>query len=204
LHTTATRDLTRFVGRQAELAALQKAQERARAGSGQVVAMIGEAGVGKSRLVYEFVHAHDTRDWSVLETASASYGKATAYFPVVELLKRYCHIEPGDTPGAIRTKVTGRILTLDGTLRETVPPLLSLLDALPGDSPFLSLDPSQRRQHTLAALKRVLLRESQVQPLLLVCEDLHWIDSETQALLDSLVESLPTARLLLLANYRPE
>src|SRR5262249_23696938 len=101
-------------------------------------------------------------------------------------------------------KVTGQILTLDESLQDTLPALLALLDALPADSPFGQLDPPQRRQRTLAALKRVLLRESQVQPLLLVCEDLHWIDSETQALLDSLVESVPTARLLLLVNYRPE
>src|SRR5262249_36185940 len=81
---------------------------------------------------------------------------------------------------------------------------LSLLDAVPEDSPFLKLEPPQRRQRILEALKRVLLRESQMQPLLLVFEDLHWIDAETQALLNSLVESLPTARLLLLVNYRPE
>ena len=85
-----------------------------------------------------------------------------------------------------------------------IPALLALLDALPDDSLFRQLDPAQRRQRTLTALKRVLLRESQVQPLLLICEDLHWIDTETQALLDSLVESLPTAQLLLLVNYRPE
>jgi tetratricopeptide (TPR) repeat protein len=100
--------------------------------------------------------------------------------------------------------VTGQVLTLNETLQETTPALLFLLDALPEDSPFRTLDPPQRRQRTLEALKRVLLRESQVQPLLLVCEDLHWIDSETQALLDSLVESLPTAHILLLINYRPE
>ena len=100
--------------------------------------------------------------------------------------------------------MTGQLLTLDETLQDAIPPLLALLDALPDDSPFLTLDPPQRRQRTLAALKRVLLRESQVQPVLVVFEDLHWIDSETQALLDSLVESLPTARLLLLVNYRPE
>jgi hypothetical protein len=82
--------------------------------------------------------------------------------------------------------------------------VLSLLDALPEDSSFVQLDPPQRRQRTLDALKRIVLRESQEQPLLLVFEDLHWIDSETQALLQSLVESLPTARLLLLVNYRPE
>src|SRR5262249_45920965 len=94
--------------------------------------------------------------------------------------------------------------TLDPALQDALPALLSLLDVLPDDSPFLTLDPPQRRQRTLNALKRVFLRESQVQPLLLVFEDLHWIDSETQALLNSLVESLPTARLLLLVNYRPE
>ena len=104
----------------------------------------------------------------------------------------------------MRAKVTGQVLTLDEALQDTLPALLSLLEVLPDDSPFRTLDPPQRRQRTLQALKRVLLRESQVQPLLLVFEDLHWIDAETQALLDSLVESLPTARLLLLVNYRPE
>ena len=108
------------------------------------------------------------------------------------------------TPARIRAKVTGQVLTLDAALQEALPALLSLLDALPDDSPFFRLEPPQRRQRTLDALKRVLLRESQVQPLLLVFEDLHWIDTETQALLDSLVESLPTARVLLLVNYRPE
>src|SRR5262249_6243847 len=97
-----------------------------------------------------------------------------------------------------------QVLTLGETLQDTLPAFLALLDALPDDSPFRQLDPTQRRQRTLTALKRVLLRESQLQPLLLVFEDPHWIDTETQALLDSLVESLPTAQLLLLLNYLPE
>ena len=168
------------------------------------VAVVGEAGVGKSRLVYEFIHSHHTPGWLVLESASVSYGKATPYFPVIDLLKRYSHVEERDDTRTIRAKVTGQVLTLDPALQDTAPALLSLLDALPEDSPFLQLDPPQRRRRTLDALKRVLLRESQVQPLLLVFEDLHWIDSETQALLNSLVESLPSARLLLLVNYRPE
>ena len=113
-------------------------------------------------------------------------------------------MEDRDEPRTVRARVTGHVLTLDEALQDTMPALLALLDVLPEDSPFLKLDPPQRRQRTLDALKRVLLRESQVQPLLLVCEDLHWIDTETQALLDSLVERLPTARLLLLVNYRPE
>src|SRR6266849_10718236 len=204
LQASAARGLTRFVGRQQEVTVLQQALERAGAGHGQVVALVGEAGVGKSRLVYECVHAHQTPGWLVLESASVSYGKATPYFPVMDLLKRYAHVEEYDDLRTIRAKVTGQVLTLDETLQDTVPALLSLLDALPEDSPFAQLDPSQRRQRTLAALKRALLRESQVQPLLLVCEDLHWIDAETQALLDGLVDSLPTARLLLLVHYRPE
>jgi class 3 adenylate cyclase len=204
LQAAVTRGLTRFVGRQTELVALHQALERAGAGHGQVVALLGEAGVGKSRLVYELVHSHRTQGWLVLESASVSYGKATPYFPMLDLLKRYAHVEDRDDTRTIRAKVTGQVLTLDAALQETVPALLALLDALPEDSPFLQLDPPQRRRRTLDGLKRVLLRESQVQPLLLVFEDLHWIDTETQALLDGLVESVPTAQLVLLVNYRPE
>ena len=204
LQATAARGLTRFVGRQTEIETLNHTLEQARAGQGQLVAVVGEPGVGKSRLVYEFVHAHRTHGWLVLESASVSYGKATSYFPVIDLLKRYAHLDDHDEPRTIRAKVTGQVLTLDEALQETIPALLGLLDALPEDSPFLQLNPPQRRQRTLDALKRLLMRESQIQPLLLVFEDLHWIDAETQALLDSLIESLPTAQLLLLVNYRPE
>ena len=204
LQAAAVRGLTRFVGRDTELAALGQALERAGAGQGQVVAVVGEAGVGKSRLAYECVRSPRTQGWLVLESASVSYGKATPYFPVIDLLKRYVHVEDADEPRTIRARVTGQVLTLDETLQETIPAFLWLLDALPDDSPFRTLDPPQRRQRLLDALKRVLLRESQVQPLLLVFEDLHWIDTETQALLDRLVDSLPTARILLLVNYRPE
>jgi class 3 adenylate cyclase/tetratricopeptide (TPR) repeat protein len=204
LQAAAARGLTRFVGRETEIDALGQVLTQAEAGHGQVAAVVGEAGVGKSRLVYEFAHSHRTQGWQVLESASVSYGKATPYLPVLDLLKRYCHVDDTDDARTIRARVTGQVLTLDEALQETIPALLALLDVLPADSPFARLDPPQRRQRTLDTLKRVLLRESQVQPLLLVFEDLHWIDTETQALLESLVESLPTARLLLLVNYRPE
>jgi predicted ATPase/class 3 adenylate cyclase len=204
LQVAVARGLSPFVGRQPELAALQQALVHAEAGQGQVVALLGEPGVGKSRLVYEFLHSHHTQGWLILESSSVSYGKATAYLPVCDLLKAYGHIEDRDDLRTVRAKITGQILTLDDTLQDTVPAVLALFEALPADSPFLALDPLQRRRRTLEALKRILLRESQVQPLLLVFEDLHWIDSETQAVLDMLVESLPTARVLLLVNYRPE
>jgi class 3 adenylate cyclase/tetratricopeptide (TPR) repeat protein len=204
LQAAIARGLTRFVGREREIETLNQALERAGSSHGQVVAAVGEAGVGKSRLVYEFVHSHRTQAWRVLEAASVSYGKAAPYFPVIDLLKHYVHVDERDDARSIRAKVTGQLLTLDDSLQEAIPAFLSLLDVLPKDSPFQKLDPPQRRQRTLDALKRVLLRESQAQPLVLVFEDLHWIDSETQTLLDNLIESLPTARLLLLANYRPE
>jgi AAA ATPase domain/Adenylate and Guanylate cyclase catalytic domain len=165
LQATAGRGLTRFVGRQHELATLQQTLAHAGTGHGQVVALVGEAGVGKSRLVYEFVHAHHTQGWRVLESASMSYGKATPYFPVIDLLRRYAHVEEHDDARTIRARVTGHVLTLDESLQDTIPALLSLLEALPDDSPFLQLDPPHRRQRTLSALKRVLLRESQAQPL---------------------------------------
>ncbi len=204
LQASAARGLTRFVGRERELQQLAQALERAAAGHGQVVAVVGEAGVGKSRLVWEFTRSHRTHGWRVLESGSVSYGKATPYLPVIELLKAYCRIQDRDDQREIRERVAGKLLMLDRALEPLLTPLLALLDVPIDDATWDALDPPQRRQRTLDAVKRLLLRESQVQPLLVLFEDLHWIDSETQALLDGLIESLPTARVLLLVNYRPE
>jgi class 3 adenylate cyclase/tetratricopeptide (TPR) repeat protein len=204
LQALAARGLTRFVGRQAEFEALRQVLARAGSSYGQVVAVIGEPGVGKTRLVYEFIRSHHTHDWLVLESSSVSYGKATAYLPVRDLFKAYFQIDDRDDGRKIREKLTGKLLTLDATLGPTLPAFLTLLDVPVEDQHWQALDPAHRRQRTLEAIKGLLLRESQVQPLLLVVENLHWIDAETQAVLDSLIESLPTARLLLLVNYRPE
>src|SRR5215475_9296885 len=204
LQAAASRGLTRFVGRDAEIEVLRQSLERAGEGHGQLVAVVGEPGVGKSRLVWEFTHSHRSRGWLVLEAASVSYGKATMYFPVIELLRGYFGIEPRDDGRKVREKVTGKLLSLDRALEPTLAVFLSLLDVSVEDPEWTRLDPPQRRRQTLDALKRLLVRESQVQPVLLVVEDLHWVDGETQAWLDLLVESLPTARLLLLVNYRPE
>jgi tetratricopeptide (TPR) repeat protein len=204
LQASAARGLSRFVGRDAEMEQLRAAQEQAVAGHGQVVAVVGEPGVGKSRLFYEFVHSHRTRGWLVLESASVSYGKATAYLPVIDLLRTYFRIEPRDDARTITEKVGGKVLMLDRTLEDTIPAVLALLDTLPEDSPFRALEPPDRRRRTLQAIKALVLRESRVQPLIVVFEDLHWIDGETQAILDSLLDSLPAVPILLLVNYRPE
>jgi class 3 adenylate cyclase/tetratricopeptide (TPR) repeat protein len=204
LQVSTARGLTRFVGRDAELDQLRRALEQARGGRGQLVATVGEPGVGKSRLFHEFTHSHRVQDWLILESGSVSYGKATSYLPVIGLLQAYFKVHDREAHREVREKVTGKLLTLDRALEPTLSPLLALLDVPVGDPVWEALDPPQRRQRTLDAVRRLLLRESQVQPLLLIVEDLHWIDSETQAFLERLVESLPTARLLLLVNYRPE
>jgi class 3 adenylate cyclase/tetratricopeptide (TPR) repeat protein len=204
LQAAARRGLTRFVGRDTELEQLRGGLDRASLGHGQVVAVVGEPGVGKSRLFWELLHSHRVHGWLIMQSASVSYGKATAYLPVIELLRGYFEIESRDDPRKIREKVTGKVLTLAPALGPAVPALLALLDVPVDELAWQALDPIQRRQQTLDAVKRLLLRESEVQPLIVLFEDLHWIDGETQALLDSLVESLPTTRLLLLVNYRPE
>ncbi len=204
LQAAAARGLTRFVGRGKELDHLRQALDKARGGQGQVVAVVGEPGVGKSRLFWEFIHSHRTQDWLVLESSSVSYGKASAYLPVIDLCKSYFRIDARDDARSIREKVTGKLLTLDGSFGAMVPAFLSLLEEVSDDATWDALDPGQRRRRTVDGLRRMLLRESQIQPLCLVFEDLHWVDAETQGLLDALVEGLPTARILLLVNYRPE
>jgi class 3 adenylate cyclase/tetratricopeptide (TPR) repeat protein len=194
---------TRFVGREPELDQLRRALARAGEGHGQVVAVAGEVGVGKSRLVWEFAQAQRARGWLVLESSSASYGTATPFLPVVELLKAYFQLDERDATQTVREKVARRVVALDETLEPTLPVFLALLD-VPVESREPREDPAQVRQRSLNAVKRLLLRQSQAQPVLLVCEDLQWIDPDTQALLDSLIESLAAARLLLVVSYRTE
>jgi len=204
LQAAAVRGLTTFVGRDTEMDTLFTALDRAKAGKGQVVAVVGEPGVGKSRLFWEFTHSHRSRGWLIVESGSVSYGKATPYLPVIDLLKTYFGVDNRDDARRLREKVAGKVLTLDRALETELPALLALLDVPVVDAAWRGLDPVQRRQRTFDAVKRMLLTEARLQPVLMVVEDLHWIDSETQAFLDGFVDSLPTVPLLLLVNYRPE
>src|SRR5262249_31494402 len=145
-----------------------------------------------SRLFWEFIHAHGMPGWLILESGSVSYDKVTAYLPVVDLLRAYFQIEAQDDGQQIREKLSGKLLSLDQALASTLPAFLTLLGVPVEDPQWQALEPAPRRQRTLDAIKHLLLRESQRQPVCLVCEDLHWIDAETQALLDSLVASLPS------------
>src|SRR5207249_4483786 len=129
LQVARAQGLTSFVGRQMELAALHAVLAQAGAGHGQVVAVVGEAGVGKSRLVDECIQDADTQGWLVLDSAAVSYGQTTPYFPVHDLLWRYCHLEERDDASTIQTKGAEQVQTLDAALQDTIPALLALLDA---------------------------------------------------------------------------
>ena len=198
-----TQGFTRFVGRHFEMQALGEALERAAGGHGQIVAVSGEPGMGKSRLIYEFSNGPLTEGWRVLETGAVSYGQATPYLPIRDLLRAYFQIDDQDDERKIQEKVDKR-LTWDEALQETRPVVLALLDVAVDAPEWQTLDPPQRRRRIIEGVKRLLLQESQVQPLLVLIENLHWIDAGTQAVLDSLIESLPIGRLFLLVSYRPE
>src|SRR5262249_26389219 len=140
----------------------------------------------------------------ILEAYSVSHGKASAYLPVIELLKSYFRLEPYDDERTRRQKVIGKVLELDRGLEDTLPYLFALLGVEEQPSPLQQMDAKIRRRRTLEVLKKLFFRESLNQPLILIFEDLHWIDTETQGFLDLLSESIASAKVLLLVNYRPE
>ncbi len=203
LEVAARRGLVRFVGRQPEMEQMRRALDLAKEGHGQIAAVVGEPGVGKSRLCYEF-KIIEQAGCKVLEAYSVSHGKAYPYLPITELLKNYFQIALEDDERTRREKVLGKVLNIDRSLEETLEYLFFLLGISEPDSSLKQMDAPIRRQRTFDAIKRLLLRESLNQPLIAVFEDLHWVDGETQAFLDLLSESLASARILLLVNYRPE
>ena len=158
LQRSAGRGLTKFVGRQREIDAMKHAAEQREAGHGQIVAAMAEAGTGKSRLLFEF-KAKNQSDWMVLETFSVSHGKASAYFPVIDLLQGYFKIAGDDDQRTRREKMTGRVLALDRSLEDTLPYLFRLLGIVEGEDPLAQMDGQIRKRRTLDAIKRILLRE---------------------------------------------
>jgi class 3 adenylate cyclase len=197
------RGLTRFVGRERELDQMRHALEQSMAGHGQIVAVVAEAGTGKSRLFYEF-KATIPADCKVLDVYSVSHGKASPWLPVLELLRGYFGITETDDAASRREKVRAIVTSLDAALQDTLPYLFGLLAIHDGPDPYVQMDARIKHQRTLEATKRILLRDSLEHPLVVVFEDLHWIDDQTQALLDLLADSIASTRLLLLFNYRPE
>jgi tetratricopeptide (TPR) repeat protein len=204
LQAAAVRGLSRFVGREAEVERLREAFARSRAGEGRLVALVGEPGVGKSRVIREFVEGPWMEGAILLEGRPVAYRKTPSWMPVMDALRRYCQIDRLDEERIIREKITGKLLALDRALAPALPALLALADLEPEDPVWRALDPPQRRRRIQEAVLSMLLAESRRQPVVFVVEDLQRIDEETQALLDALVDRLQGTRLLILVAYRPE
>lgn len=172
---SARRGLTKFVGREAELEQMRRVLELAASGHGQLVAVVAEAGTGKSRLYYEF-KAMLPAGCKVLEAYSVSHGKASAWLPVLELLRKYFGILDADDAAARRAKVSAVLSALDPALQDAQPYLDGLLGIVEGTDPLAQMDAQIKRGRTLDAIKRIVVRESLNQPLVVIFEDLHWID----------------------------
>lgn len=194
--------LTRLAGRDLELETMRQIFEGTAAGHGQVLAVVGEPGVGKSRLIYEMAISQATRGWLMLEAHGFPYTKDVAYLPIADIVKAYCRIEQADDLRRTGEKVRRAVLGLDNNLGLIIPALLALVGVPTADAEWEALGATGRRRRILDSVAALLRRESRNQPVCLVVEDLQWIDFETQAVLNELVQRLSDARLLLLVSYR--
>jgi class 3 adenylate cyclase/tetratricopeptide (TPR) repeat protein len=202
LDVGAESGLTSFVGRDRELAALEDCFRRVEAGQGQVVLLVGEPGIGKSRLLHEFEQRLGPRaGW--LRGHSLSFGRSMAFHPLVDLLRRAFSIEETDSAPAIVSKIERGLAALGQDARATAPYLRALLSVDPGDDTVARMNPQQRRGETLDALRRMLARAAAIRPQVVVIEDLHWVDAATEQFLAALVDGVPGMRVLLVFTYRP-
>ena len=201
---STARGLTLFVGSETTLERMVGVLSRVRSGSGHVLAVVGDAGVGKSRLFYEFVHRHVPPDWLIFHSHAVSYGTSTPYLPIIDLLKRRFGIDGRATVDTFEERVRVGLAELDESLLSHLTPLLNVLSVPTRNPEWDVLDGAHRRERIHIALKALVLRAAMQQPLLLMFEDLHWADEATLDALEQLVDSVPAARILLLVNYRPE
>ena len=204
IEAAAVKGLTRFVGRTVEAQTLREAYEKARFGSGQVVGIVGEAGVGKSRLLIELRKMLFEGEYTYLEGRCVNYGGAMAYLPILDILRSYFDIKEGDPEFDVKKKMEEKILTLDEKLKNIFPPFHEILALKVEDETYLKVEPREKRMRTFEALRDLLVRESQGKPLVLAVEDLHWVDKSSEELLDYLIGWLPNTRILLILLYRPE
>jgi len=201
---SAERGLTPFVGRERELELLLDGFERTKAGRGQAFSIISEAGVGKSRLLYEFRKAVANEDVTFLEGRCLSYSRGVAYHPVVDILKANFDILEGDGDLKIRKKVKKGLKILVADEPSTLPYLLELLAVKDSGIDKIPMSPEVKKDRIIEAFKRIVLKGSEIRPLILAYEDLHWIDKSSEDQLKHLLESIPGARVLLIYTYRPE
>ena len=196
--------LTRFVGRKNSMAALLEAYKKTQAGSGQIVGVVGDAGVGKSRLLLEFKDQLPKKKIIYLEGQCLHFGGAMAYLPVLDILRSYFKIKDGDQEFLIKKNMEDKILQLDEKLHGVLPPFHELLSLDIEDDAYQKLEPMQKREKTFESIRDLLIRESQDKAVILVVEDLHWIDKTSEEFLGYLIEWLPNTHIMLILLYRPE
>ena len=200
----AAKGLTRFVGRKNSLDALKEPLEEAMAGSGQVVAIVGEAGVGKSRLLLEFKNLLTQSEYAYLEGQCFHYGSSMSYLPFLDILRSYFEIKEGDREATINQKLANKLTELDEELENVLPPLRELLSLKVEDENFIKLEPEQKKERTFEAIRNLLIRLSKEKRLILVIDDMHWIDKTSEEFLDYLIGWLAGSPILLILLYRPE
>jgi class 3 adenylate cyclase/tetratricopeptide (TPR) repeat protein len=201
---SVAKGLTRFVGRKSSMATLLDVFDKVKSGSGRVVGLLGEAGVGKSRLLLEMRNMLPQGEYHYLEGRCLQYGGSMAYLPVLDILRSYFDIKEGDREFLIKKKMEEKILDLDEKLKGVIPPFQSLLSLKVDDEGFSKLEPKEKREKTFEALRDLMLRVSQEKPLVLTVEDLHWIDKTSEEFLGYLTGWLANTPIMLLLLYRPE
>jgi class 3 adenylate cyclase/tetratricopeptide (TPR) repeat protein len=201
---SAERGLTPFVGQKRELEILLDAFQRARAGRGQAISIMSEAGVGKSRLLYEFRKAVANEDATFLEGKCLSYSRGIAYHLVIDVLKSNFNVQEGEGDSEIRRKVKSGIEVLGADEATTLPYLLELLSVKDSGVDKIMMSPEGKKDRIIEALKRIVLKGSEIRPIIMALEDLHWVDKSSEEVLKYVLESIPGLRVLLLLTYRPE
>jgi class 3 adenylate cyclase/tetratricopeptide (TPR) repeat protein len=201
---SAERGLTPFVGRERELELILDGLERVKEGRGQAFSIMGEAGVGKSRLLYEFRKAITNEDVTFVEGKCLSYGRGTTYHPIIDILKSNFDIREDDEDLKVREKIKRGLEVLKVGEASTLPYLLELLSVKDSGIDRISMSPEARKDRIVEALKQVVLKDSEIRPLTMAIEDLHWIDKSSEDALKYILESIPGARVLLIFTYRPE
>ena len=202
---SAARGLTRFIGRKNSMAVIEGAWEKASKGSGQVVGVVGEAGIGKSRLLLEFRNSRSKSEFTFLEGRCLHYGSTMAYLPFLDILKQQFGIEEGEPESAITEKIKDRLTEIDEALiPDTLSAFEDLLSIKPEDQSWLNLQPKEKGTRTFEALRNLLISVSRKKTLVVVIEDLHWIDRTSEEFLNYFIDWLAQTRILLVLIYRPE
>jgi adenylate cyclase len=198
------RGLSRFVGREEELATLQSVMERAFAGNGQVIGIVGEAGVGKSRLCHEFAECQRAKGTPTYHVAGQAHAKSIPLLPLLQFLRSYFEIADQDSDRAARERIAGKLLLLDKTFEEDLPLIFDFLAVPDPLRPAPRMDPEARQRQLLAFMKRLNYAQSAREPAVIVIEDLHWLDPASEVYLANRVEAVQGTRSLTVVNFRPD